>query len=80
MTVNAGAHRAGRLILAVADRDDAQISAIIHEASDASPTGGLELIVQLASASIESMRLATGEHWRDVLTTALHAIELDGAT
>lgn len=72
---NTAAHRAGRLILAIADNDDAQTIALLREAADA-PGGVLALVTAIASVAIESARAIAGDEWRSVLVTSLNALEL----
>ncbi len=75
--VDTHAHRAGRLLLAIADEDTAQAAAIGREAA-AEPGGIFALLVAMASVGIASARMAAGEEWRTHMVAALHGLELGG--
>jgi hypothetical protein len=77
MNQNADSLRAGRLILAVADRDLPLVVKIMHETMT-EPAGIIGLTVAISSVAIESARMVAGDDWRSVMVTALNTIEIEG--
>lgn len=73
--VDTHAHRAGRLVLALADEDTAQAAAIGRET--AAEEGGIfALLVSMASVTAASAQAAFGAEWRTRMVAALHGLEL----
>ena len=73
--VDMHAHRAGRLVLALADEDVAQAASIGKEA--AAEEGGIfALLTAMASVTAASAQATFGAEWRTRMVAALHGLEL----
>lgn len=76
-STTASAHRAGRLILAAADRDTNQVLGILNEVAD-TPGGLVACVLDLASVVEAVLQAASGEQWRSQMVETLNLIEVDG--
>lgn len=66
---------AGRLIYAVADQDRDQL---LEALRGFHPSGNLALIIALADTAAAALEALHGDGWRDALSLAMLAAELDG--